>query len=165
MNKGKIVQIIGPVVDVEFANLRAAFRWAVDREDLITAAALEEKAKLRKHFTQFDIFFFLICTLVGVDTIGDLYIRGPTAAVMYWDNRERTRATFQGEWTKSGDKYLRNSDGSVAADHPSQWPLLPTLSHRLATQVHTQTLNAPWPASSRLAATFWVSSPESWIQR
>jgi benzoate-CoA ligase len=48
---------------------------------------------------------------VGVDAIGDLYIRGPSAALMYWENRERTRATFQGEWTKSGDKYTRSADG------------------------------------------------------
>jgi benzoate-CoA ligase len=48
---------------------------------------------------------------VGVDTIGDLYIRGPSAALFYWANRERTRATFQGEWTKSGDKYTRGADG------------------------------------------------------
>ncbi len=37
--------------------------------------------------------------------IGDLYIKGPTAAMMYWGQRDKTRATFQGEWTKSGDKY------------------------------------------------------------
>ncbi len=43
---------------------------------------------------------------------GDLYIRGPSAALMYWGNREKTRETFQGAWTKSGDKYLRNADGS-----------------------------------------------------
>jgi benzoate-CoA ligase len=43
--------------------------------------------------------------------IGDLFIRGPSAALMYWGNREKTRATFQGEWTKSGDKYTRSSDG------------------------------------------------------
>ncbi len=43
--------------------------------------------------------------------IGDLYIRGPSAALMYWGNREQSRATFQGEWTKSGDKYVRGSDG------------------------------------------------------
>jgi glutamate:GABA antiporter len=35
-----------------------------------TSAALEEKAKLRKHFGRFDIFFFLICTIVGLDTLG-----------------------------------------------------------------------------------------------
>jgi amino acid transporter len=35
-----------------------------------TAAALEEKAKLKKHFGRFDMLFFLICTLVGLDTLG-----------------------------------------------------------------------------------------------
>jgi benzoate-CoA ligase len=43
--------------------------------------------------------------------IGDLYVRGPSAALMYWTNRDKTRATFQGEWTKSGDKYVRRDDG------------------------------------------------------
>jgi benzoate-CoA ligase len=44
--------------------------------------------------------------------IGDLYIHGPSAAMMYWGNRTKTRETFQGGWTKSGDKYVRNDDGS-----------------------------------------------------
>ena len=43
---------------------------------------------------------------------GDLYIAGPSAALMYWGNREKSRDTFQGMWTKSGDKYVRNDDGS-----------------------------------------------------
>ncbi len=43
---------------------------------------------------------------------GDLYIHGPSAALMYWGNRAKTRETFQGGWTKSGDKYIRNADGS-----------------------------------------------------
>ncbi len=43
---------------------------------------------------------------------GDLYIRGPSAALMYWGNREKTRETFQGAWTKSGDKYVKNPDGT-----------------------------------------------------
>ena len=43
---------------------------------------------------------------------GDLYIRGPSAAMMYWGNRQKTQDTFQGGWTKSGDKYMRNDDGS-----------------------------------------------------
>jgi benzoate-CoA ligase len=43
---------------------------------------------------------------------GDLYIQGPSAAMMYWANQAKTRETFQGGWTKSGDKYIRNSDGS-----------------------------------------------------
>jgi benzoate-CoA ligase len=43
--------------------------------------------------------------------VGDLYIRGPSAALMYWSDRERSRETFQGGWTKSGDKYSRDADG------------------------------------------------------
>jgi benzoate-CoA ligase len=43
---------------------------------------------------------------------GDLYIRGPSAAMFYWGNREKTRETFQGAWTKSGDKYVLNPDGT-----------------------------------------------------
>ena len=43
---------------------------------------------------------------------GDLYVQGPSAALMYWGNREKSRDTFQGAWTKSGDKYVRNADGS-----------------------------------------------------
>ena len=43
---------------------------------------------------------------------GDLYTRGPSAALMYWGNREKSRETFQGGWTKSGDKYIRNADGT-----------------------------------------------------
>ena len=42
-----------------------------------------------------------------------LYPRPSAALLMYWGNREKTRETFQGwSWTKSGDKYLRNDDGS-----------------------------------------------------
>ena len=40
-----------------------------------------------------------------------LYIAGPTAANGYWNNREKSRATFQGGWTKSGDKYRVDKDG------------------------------------------------------
>ncbi len=43
--------------------------------------------------------------------VGDLYIQGPSAAHLYWTNREKTIATFQGAWVKSGDKYVRDSDG------------------------------------------------------
>ena len=43
---------------------------------------------------------------------GELFIQGPSAALLYWGNRAKTRETFQGGWTKSGDKYIRNADGS-----------------------------------------------------
>jgi len=44
-------------------------------------------------------------------TMGELQVRGPTAALMYWNNREQSRATFLGEWTRSGDKYIEDEDG------------------------------------------------------
>lgn len=42
---------------------------------------------------------------------GELLIRGPTAAMAYWNNRGRSRTTFMGEWTRSGDKYQRDASG------------------------------------------------------
>jgi benzoate-CoA ligase len=47
----------------------------------------------------------------GAGEIGELQIAGPSAALMYWNNRAKTKATFAGEWTRSGDKYTRDADG------------------------------------------------------
>ncbi len=47
--------------------------------DVTTEAALEEKAKLKKHFGRFDILFFLICTIVGLDTLGTVSSNGAQA--------------------------------------------------------------------------------------
>jgi glutamate:GABA antiporter len=44
--------------------------------DHTTAAAVEEKAKLQKHFGRFDMLFFLLCTLVGLDTLGSVASNG-----------------------------------------------------------------------------------------
>jgi amino acid transporter len=52
---------------------------ASDLVDFTTTDVLEEKKKLRKHFARFDILFFLICTLVGVDTLGAVASNGPQA--------------------------------------------------------------------------------------
>jgi benzoate-CoA ligase len=43
--------------------------------------------------------------------MGELQVRGPTSAIMYWNNRQRTRETFLGEWTRSGDKYYEDEAG------------------------------------------------------
>jgi benzoate-CoA ligase len=43
--------------------------------------------------------------------IGELQVAGPTSAAGYWNNRERSRDTFQGPWTRSGDKYICDADG------------------------------------------------------
>ena len=47
----------------------------------------------------------------AVGDIGELHISGPTSAIMYWNNRAKTKATFAGDWTKSGDKYTLDADG------------------------------------------------------
>ena len=49
--------------------------------------------------------------VTGSDALGDLYIKGPSSALFYWANRPKTRETFLGDWTKSGDKYFRDADG------------------------------------------------------
>jgi benzoate-CoA ligase family protein len=48
---------------------------------------------------------------VGNGDIGELVIRGPSAADGYWNQRSKTRNTFVGEWTFTGDKYIRDDDG------------------------------------------------------
>jgi benzoate-CoA ligase len=46
--------------------------------------------------------------------LGELLIKGPTAANLYWNNRAKSRGTFVGEWTRSGDKYSQDADGYYA---------------------------------------------------
>lgn len=49
--------------------------------------------------------------VVAQGEMGELQVRGPTAAIMYWNEREQSRSTFLGEWTRSGDKYIQGQDG------------------------------------------------------
>lgn len=48
---------------------------------------------------------------VETGELGELQVKGPTAATGYWKNRPRSLATFQGEWMRTGDKYSRDADG------------------------------------------------------
>jgi 4-hydroxybenzoate-CoA ligase len=48
---------------------------------------------------------------VAEGEIGELSVRGTTAADGYWNQREKSRRTFEGEWTRTGDKYVREPDG------------------------------------------------------
>lgn len=43
--------------------------------------------------------------------IGELLVSGPSSAIAYWNNRAKSLATFQGPWTRTGDKYLQTKDG------------------------------------------------------
>jgi 4-hydroxybenzoate-CoA ligase len=48
---------------------------------------------------------------VAAGDIGELVVRGPTAGEGYWNQRQKSRRTFAGEWTFTGDKYFCNPDG------------------------------------------------------
>ena len=53
----------------------------------------------------------------GGETLGDgeegaLWVRGPTSCVAYWNDRARSLAAFHGAWTRTGDQYLKNADGT-----------------------------------------------------
>jgi benzoate-CoA ligase len=43
--------------------------------------------------------------------LGELEVCGESSAVHYWNNREKSRRTFCGEWTRTGDKYRQDEDG------------------------------------------------------
>jgi benzoate-CoA ligase len=43
--------------------------------------------------------------------IGELQVCGSTSAAYYWNNRDKSRNTFLGPWTRSGDKYTESDDG------------------------------------------------------
>lgn len=48
---------------------------------------------------------------LGDDEIGELVVKGETSGIAYWNQREKSRNTFQGYWTRTGDKYYRDADG------------------------------------------------------
>jgi 2-aminobenzoate-CoA ligase len=48
---------------------------------------------------------------VQAGEIGELFVCGPSASVLYWGSRDKSRSTFQGEWTRTGDKYTQQPDG------------------------------------------------------
>ena len=45
--------------------------------------------------------------------IGELWVSGPTSCSHYWNNPEKSRSTFVGEWTRTGDKYRQNHAGDL----------------------------------------------------
>ncbi|MEM7214541.1 MAG: benzoate-CoA ligase family protein [Pseudomonadota bacterium] len=48
---------------------------------------------------------------VGPNTVGELLVNGDSGASDYWNQREKSRSTFEGKWTRTGDKYERRDDG------------------------------------------------------
>lgn len=48
---------------------------------------------------------------VAEGDVGELLVRGPSAAEGYWNRRHKSQSTFQGHWTRTGDKYERTPEG------------------------------------------------------
>ena len=48
---------------------------------------------------------------VAAGEIGELRISGPSSAIAYWNNREKSLQAFRGRWTYTGDKYRQDADG------------------------------------------------------
>ena len=49
----------------------------------------------------------------SVGEIGELLVNGDSAAADYWNQRQKSRETFEGVWTRTGDKYEKREDGRL----------------------------------------------------
>jgi 4-hydroxybenzoate-CoA ligase len=43
--------------------------------------------------------------------VGELLVDAPSAGEGYWNQRSKSRRTFEGHWTRTGDKYIRDAEG------------------------------------------------------
>jgi len=43
--------------------------------------------------------------------MGVLEVSGPSSGLMYWSQREKTKETFRGAWTRTGDNYVMDEAG------------------------------------------------------
>ncbi|MEZ5815980.1 MAG: benzoate-CoA ligase family protein [Hyphomicrobiaceae bacterium] len=48
---------------------------------------------------------------VSPGDVGEMVVSGPSAADGYWNQREKSRRTFEGEWMRTGDKYVCDAAG------------------------------------------------------
>ncbi len=44
--------------------------------------------------------------------IGRLMVKGDSAALFYWQDHEKSKATFQGDWINTGDLFKKDADGT-----------------------------------------------------
>jgi len=50
-------------------------------------------------------------TDVADGEVGELLVDAPSAGEGYWNQRSKSRRTFEGHWTRTGDKYVRDAEG------------------------------------------------------
>jgi 4-hydroxybenzoate-CoA ligase len=43
--------------------------------------------------------------------VGEMLVHAPSAGEGYWNQRAKSRSTFEGYWTRTGDKYIRDGEG------------------------------------------------------
>jgi 4-hydroxybenzoate-CoA ligase len=43
--------------------------------------------------------------------VGEMLVHAPSAGEGYWNQRSKSRSTFEGYWTRTGDKYTRDAEG------------------------------------------------------
>ena len=43
--------------------------------------------------------------------VGEMLVHAPSAGEGYWNQRAKSRSTFEGYWTRTGDKYIRDAGG------------------------------------------------------
>jgi benzoate-CoA ligase family protein len=48
---------------------------------------------------------------VAAGDIGNLWIRGDSICAGYWNQHEKTKATIEGDWIRTGDRYTQDGDG------------------------------------------------------
>jgi benzoate-CoA ligase len=48
---------------------------------------------------------------VATGQVGDLFVKGDSAAPFYWHQHGKSRQTMRGEWVHTGDRYRRDEDG------------------------------------------------------
>ena len=113
-------------------------------EDIIleTQAAQDKKSKLKKHFGRFDMLFFLICTLVGVDTLGAVARNGAQGftwlivlALLFFIPYALLTAELGAAFTEEGGAYVWTklaSGGSWPRSTPSCTGCQPGLDGRPA---------------------------------
>ncbi len=50
---------------------------------------------------------------VSAGEVGEMLVNGASAANCYWNQRDKSRSTFEGVWTRTGDKYVLREDGRL----------------------------------------------------
>ena len=63
-------------------------------------------------------------------------MRGDSAADGYWNQRAKSRRTFEGEWTRTGDTYLRDADWHLFVGDETALPAIFAMLDGLRAPAH-----------------------------